>query len=209
MQEVLILTTCQSLEQGIINMKNKVTIKSAQGEYLQHVIFEEQSAQEAWLQMLHDTHAWGKPEHTITTDKILTPAIEQVVEVIDDVEVVTQEYVPPVYETIEVPAEYEVEIVDITEEINAANALAERKAKGSAARKVCTGALDLIAGYNLERELTAEQITQMQSTFGSIQSALMTSRPSSAKVLIEAIVPDDVIVTADMKAEILNVLTNY
>lgn len=121
-------------------MKNKVTIKNAQGEYLQHVIFEDLSAQEAWLQMLHDTHAWGKPSHTITTDKIITPAKDRVTKitkveikqepkfdeagnpiktkpVYENVEVVVSEYTPAVYETILVPSEYTVEITDMTEEI--------------------------------------------------------------------------------------------
>jgi hypothetical protein len=80
---------------------------------------------------------------------------------------------------------------------------------GKAAREACEKCLDLVAGVNLERSLTAEQITQMQTTFSSIQSALMTSRPSSAKALISAIVPDEVIVTAEMKEILLEILAEY
>jgi len=84
-----------------------------------------------------------------------------------------------------------------------------RVISGKAAREACEKCLDLVAGINLERSLTAEQITQMQTTFSSIQSALMTSRPSSAKSLISAIVPDEVIVTAEMKEILLEILAEY
>lgn len=85
-------------------MKNRVTIKSAQGEYLQHVIFEELSAQEAWLQMLHDTHAWGKPEHQVVVTEALYD--EETGEILEEA----------VYETI--PAEYTIEIEDIAAQVD-------------------------------------------------------------------------------------------
>ena len=104
-------------------MKNKVTIKSAQGEYLQHVIFEEQSAQEAWLQMLHDTHAWGKPEHTIELTPMQTIYHEATLPVLDEegeeLEPAVEAYTEVVEATLEVvPSEYLVEIEDITEQVN-------------------------------------------------------------------------------------------
>ena len=109
-------------------MKNKVTIKNAQGEYLQHVIFEDLSAQEAWLQMLHDTHAWGKPEYKveISPEKVIEhEAIKAKKEVLDEngkvLEAATKarkayvEKVEAVYEII--PSEYIVQVEDMTEEL--------------------------------------------------------------------------------------------
>lgn len=84
-------------------MKNKVTIKKPQGEYLQHCIFEDQQVQDDFLQMLYDTHVWGKPEHQAE----VSPEVRN-----EQGEIVTE----AIYETI--PAEYVVEIEDITEQFN-------------------------------------------------------------------------------------------
>ena len=84
---------------------------------VQFVKFEDEVQMQEWIDMLAVNHPWGKPAHTITTDVILVEAKEQITELIDEVEVVVQEYAPAVYETIDVPSEYEVEIVDISDEI--------------------------------------------------------------------------------------------
>ena len=88
-----------------------------------------------------------------------------------------------------------------------AQAKSARKELGRQARRVCEDVLDIIAGFNLERTLTAEQITTMQSTFAAIDANLRASRPWSAKPLIEAISPDEVLVTTEMKTELLEVFT--
>lgn len=80
---------------------------------------------------------------------------------------------------------------------------------GRDARQICEKVLDLIAGYNLARSLTIQQITQLQSTLSSAESALRAGRPSLAKSLITAITPDEVLVTAEMKSAALELLVNY
>lgn len=80
------------------------------------------------------------------------------------------------------------------------------KESGKKDREMCENVLNLIGGFNRTRILTNEQITQMQSTFSTIQLLLQASRPSSAKALIQAIVPDDVLVTIEMKNLILEEL---
>lgn len=87
--------------------------------------------------------------------------------------------------------------------------LKEKLEKGKKAREVCESVLDLIAGYNYDRKLTAAQITEMQTTFGDIEKALKASRPTSAKALITAIVVDDVLVSQDMKDDCLSLLSEY
>jgi hypothetical protein len=74
-----------------------------------------------------------------------------------------------------------------------------RKNAGKAARKVCEDVIDLIAGFNLERSLTTEQITQMQSTFADANALLKNNQPWGAKAAIEAITPDGTLVTQEMK----------
>lgn len=80
---------------------------------------------------------------------------------------------------------------------------------GKKAREACLKCLDIIAGYNLEQELTAEQITEMQTTFAPIQTALMTSRPSTAKALITALTPDGILVSQELKDLVLAELAEY
>lgn len=76
-------------------MKNKLTIKNVQGEYLQHVIFEDQETQDSFVEMLAATSAWGKAEHQV--------------EILDEE---GKSLDPKQYETI--ASEYSIEIEDVT-----------------------------------------------------------------------------------------------
>lgn len=75
-------------------------------------------------------------------------------------------------------------------------------AAGKKDREISDNCLAIIAGFNRERVLTAEQITAMQTQFSTINTLLLNARPSSAKVLIQAIVPDETI-TEEMKEMVL------
>lgn len=85
----------------------------------------------------------------------------------------------------------------------------EKIQKGKEAREVCERVLDLVAGYNLDRALTMEQITQMQTTFADAEKALRAGRPTQAKQAITAIVVDEVLVTQEMKGLCLELLAKY
>lgn len=148
-------------------MNNKVTIKDKNGNYLQHVIFNDINIQNDWIAMLATNKPFGEE------------------------------------------SEYSVEIVDVTAELAEQARIADLKAKGAAARIACQTALDLIAGHNIENAFTSEQITQMVITFAPIQQALMLNRPSLAKTLISAITPDGVIITEQLKTDILADLAGY
>jgi hypothetical protein len=108
-----------------------------------------------------------------------------------------------------IPAEFTSEIVDITASHNDALNKANKILEGKKAREACSNVLDLVAGYNLANNLTAEQITSMMATFGSILQLLQANRPSTAKALIDAITPDEVIVTSQMKQDCLDLLSEY
>lgn len=112
-------------------------------------------------------------------------------------------------ETIEVPAEYEVVIQDISLQNNAELLRQQKIKNGKDARETCQIVLDLIAGYNLERELTLEQISQLQNMLSQPEAALRAGRPSLAKLLISTVVPDEDLVTTEMKSEALLLLTGY
>jgi len=82
-----------------------------------------------------------------------------------------------------------------------------RKELGKRAREACLGALDVVAGWNLERELTTDQVDQMTSSFSTILQLLQSNRFSSARAAIVEITPDGTLVTQEMKDEILEQLT--
>ena len=84
-----------------------------------------------------------------------------------------------------------------------------KKYLGKKFRSCCESVLDYIAGMNSDRELTTEQIDEMEVTFGGIAQLLRANRPQSAKVLIEQIVVDDVLVTEEMKQDILEEFAEY
>jgi len=106
-------------------------------------------------------------------------------------------------------AQFTSEIIDITAQHNAEQAKSSRLQAGKAARQACESVMDLIAGYNIQNSLTAEQVSQMAATFAPIIQLLQVSRPSSAKALISAIEPDGVLVSADMKQDCLDLLAAY
>lgn len=108
-----------------------------------------------------------------------------------------------------IPVTHTFEIKDISAEVAAE---AERQSKieaGKKAREVCTQVLDLVAGYNLDRELTIEQITEMQTIFKSAEAALRAGRPGYAKIFISAIEADGVLITEEIKSSCLDLLKGY
>jgi hypothetical protein len=80
---------------------------------------------------------------------------------------------------------------------------------GAMVRTICSNLLDLVAGNNLEKGLTIEQIDQMETDYSDIFKALQNLRPDKAKSLIVAMTPDGVLVTDDDKAEYLAEFLKY
>lgn len=162
----------------------EVKIKNvASQQYTHGTQFETLELAQEWITRLssHPAFPWGKPEHQ-------------------------QETEPGVFITI--PSEFEVEIEDITEQIEAEQAKLARIEAGKAARETCLKVLDMVAGYNLERELTIQQISSMATTLGQPMQALQAGRPGLAKQLIQAITADE-IVTQEMIDEALELLAGY
>lgn len=90
----------------------KVTI-SKQNVITNQGTFKTQEEANSWVAFHESQESFGKPQHE--TQVLVSEAIP---EVLDDEGNVIQEAVEAVYETIVTPAEYEVEIVDITEQVN-------------------------------------------------------------------------------------------
>ena len=107
------------------------------------------------------------------------------------------------------PEGYIVEWIDLTEEWNKKLAIEAKIAIGKKAKEACENVLDLISGYNLNRQLTVEQISVMQTNFSSIEKALQSGRPSLAKAYISQVIADGVLVTEEMKEMALLLLADY
>jgi hypothetical protein len=102
----------------------------------------------------------------------------------------------------------------VTINLEKQQAILAKKAKdarieeGKKARVTCQAVLELVAGFNLESNLTSEQIDSMVATFGAPLQALQLNRPTMAKGLIQAIVPSGV-VTQELLDECLELLADY
>lgn len=148
---------------------------------------------EAKFETLEQLNAW-KNEH-----------VEMGTFQFEDVEV-------PAVGTVEaytIPKTHEFQIVNISSEVEAEVAKQAKIEAGKAAREVCQQVLDYVAGENLNRELTIEQITDMQTIFSQAEASLRAGRPTYAKYFINAIEVDGDLVTAEMKATCLELLANY
>jgi hypothetical protein len=150
-----------------------------------------QNQQEAdeYLEYIHNNNNWGKPEHTIE----LTPAIQ-------NEDGTTTE---ATFETI--PSEYSIEILDITAELEEKERINLQIAKGERSKNICDKALSLIRGYN-GSNLTDEQIMEMMTNFSMLNELLRNGWVTKALEIVTAIVPDEVLVSSQMKEDVLNIL---
>lgn len=142
---------------------------------------------EAWLSEGLTTHTFGKPAVYESVKNETTGEFEQVL--------VT-------------PAEaFEIVHVDVTAEVAKQDRIKALEAVGEADRAKCAKALKVIGGFNRERLLTAQQISDMQALFADTEKALNAGRPDLAHALISAIAVDDVLVTQEMKDICLEILS--
>lgn len=105
--------------------------------------------------------------------------------------------------------EYSLSQVDISSRVNNEKRKYAMKINGNKARIACQDVMDLVGGYNYDRQLTFDQVSQMTVLFSPIIQCLLIARPSSAKLLIEQIIPDDVLVSSQMKEDILHELRGF
>lgn len=107
------------------------------------------------------------------------------------------------------PGSFEYEIIDITEQLNKESLVMDKIAKGKAARQACEAVLDLIGGYNIDRNLTFAQKNEMKLIFSDAKQALNDFQPSYAKYFINMIEADGILVTAEMKTLCMELLADY
>jgi len=103
--------------------------------------------------------------------------------------------------------EYTSTIIDITTEYNEKQDEISKIEAGKEARAKCQRVLDYIAGYNLVNEFTLEQISTMQSVFSDVEAALKANRPTLALNAVNAATPDGTVVTDELKAKVISMLS--
>lgn len=175
--------------------------------------FESLELAQSWINEQEQKKSWGIPAHT--EQVLVSPESTELQELFDengnpfDPALFEEVVVPAVYETIHVPAEYSVEIEDISAQVEAEAAKVSKILAGQKAREACQKVLDYVAGENLDKELTIQQISELQATFSQAEAALRAGRPTFAKMFISAIEADGVLVSEEMKSTCLELLADF
>ena len=98
---------------------------------------------------------------------------------------------------------------EVVADENKKNNRKNKKQLGRIAVKACEACLELIAGFNITRNLTAEQKDTMATTYAPLLEALNQKRPGKFKSLVEGLTPDGTLVTDQMKTELLEELAEF
>jgi hypothetical protein len=81
--------------------------------------------------------------------------------------------------------------------------------RGRKVRALSQDLLDLVAGWNMERQLTGQQISDLITLVSPIMEMLQANRPFQAKPLIESLVVDGILITQDMKDQSIALYETY
>jgi len=76
-------------------------------------------------------------------------------------------------------------------------AIAVKEEKGKKLKELASRILHIIAGHNHDNNLDIAQVLQMKTDHPEILALLSDGQPYSAKSFIDAVVPDEVIVTTE------------
>lgn len=93
--------------------------------------------------------------------------------------------------------------MDISAEMLLYKTRLDRIQAGEAVRLLTDRVMNTVIGFNCEHNLSTEQLDEMEASFAPILAKLQAFRPDTAKTLIEAIIPDGVLVTEEMRSELL------
>lgn len=176
------------------------------GEVKYSATFETMGLADAWIASCERSKCWGKSDSWRLQDT-LNPFPT------DGLEARHQENCSITLENdckeYFIKGDYEIIKRDITDEMQAIKDRESKIAKGRAVRKLSEDILDVIAGFNIDSDLSITEIDQMTSTFAKPKAYLEANRPFSAKPLLEAIVPDGRIVTESMRKMILDLYSEF
>lgn len=87
--------------------------------------------------------------------------------------------------------------------------IANKMLIGQVTDKACNDAFTYIQGANIDRELTSAQKTEMATLFAPALQAIQVKRPGQLKAYIASITPDEVLITTEMKEDLLEILKAF
>lgn len=182
-------------------MKRIKIIKNAQ--VTNEATFANDELLNEWLTTETLNLSFGHPERLIV-DYVENPISEELKAIA--IEVTQVDVNGEMRDQYKIPSEFSYEIEDITLEVEKQDRIAQKIAIGQITDKACNDAFMLIQGYNIERQLTSAQKTEMTTLFMPALQAIQVRRPSQLKQYIQSITPDGVLVTQEMKDDILELL---
>lgn len=154
-------------------------------------------------------------------DVLITPAVyqmedyvsqEEVLDETDGVTVLVPEIISQRQVLVSVlvtPAEYTVIEEDSTAAVARQILIEDKIKKGQAAKQACENVLNLIGGFNIDRELTFAQKNEMKTLFADAKNALNDFQPGYAKYFINLLTPDGILLTQEMKDLCIELLAGY
>jgi hypothetical protein len=104
---------------------------------------------------------------------------------------------------------FSLSIIDISSEYILSDRIQTLSRLGEPDDSYCKICLNVIRGYNKEKAFTTEQIIAMANSFSNIDYCLTKGMPKSSKNLITAMIPDEVIITSELKNLLLEILKGF
>jgi hypothetical protein len=174
--------------------------------------FDTQELAEQYVSEVSSKGNWGSPQQVINHPEIpeipavaITPAVFDVQGNEISPMILGSDAVPAIPASQEIIPGFTVQYSDITVELEEKERVDLQVAKGERSKNICDRALSLIRGYN-GTNLTDEQIMEMMTSFSTLNELLRNGWVAKALEIVTAIVPDEVLVSSQMKEDVLNIL---
>lgn len=182
-------------------MKN-VVIKNLQGDVTHSAQFESLELAQAWVTEQENLMSWGKvsgtyPLSKLNPSELLTETSRQTLDSVSGM---------PLFEPlITIPAQFTVEITDISDQVALENSIKE----GFKRQMLGTKILATVYAINQNKNLTLEQFDAIldDPTLAKIERLLKNGSLSRAKLLINSL--DETFFSNSEKQQILVLLTDY
>lgn len=174
----------------------KVNIYNKQNELGWFAKFNTQQEADAWINQEVSNNSWGKPDRWVRENQ------EDVSQALETREV---QNIEGSYLEYKLAAEYTIEQMDITAQVNQENLLQEGRQRQELGAEV----IAKVYSINESKQITPEQFSAIMadSNLERIERLLWTGSLKTAKLMIQAL--DNTYFTNEEKQSILDMLTQY
>ena len=174
----------------------KVEIKNKDGIVGWSARFSTQQEADSWINSCIENNCWGKPERWVREDQ------EDVSQALETREV---QNIEGSYLEYKLAAEYSIEQLDITTQINQENLLQEGRQRQELGAEIIAKVYTINESKNISAEAFANLIAD--SNLERIERMLWTGSLKTAKLMIQAL--DNTYFTNEEKQSILDMLADY